>query len=112
MIDKNNYASQYEFHIRQVEDLTIKDIIRISKFALPREYQECPWRYPGLNHGKAILKTEEQCCAYMAAYGDMHKHKLHRALDEIESKFPCCSQFQKEWKFTIGDVVKESEQLL
>lgn len=89
MIDKKDYyASQYEFHIRQVEDLTIKDIIRISKFALPFEYQECPWRYPGLNHGKAILKTEEQCCAYMAAYGDMHKHKLYRALDEIESKFP------------------------
>ena len=35
-----------------------------------------------LEHGTAVLETEEQCCAYMSAYGPMHRHKLMRALDE------------------------------
>lgn len=37
-----------------------------------------------LEHGTAVLETEEQCCAYMSAYGPMHRHKLMRALDEKE----------------------------
>ena len=37
-----------------------------------------------LERGTAVLETEEQCCAYMSAYGPMHRHKLMRALDEKE----------------------------
>lgn len=75
--------------IRRKNGLTINDIVRISNDYVPNKYKNCPWWYTDnlgrtLNHGKAVLETEEQCCAYMAAYGLMHNHKLMRALDEKE----------------------------
>lgn len=73
--------------IQQIPQLSIEDIIRISRNYVPAEFRSCPWNYNEseghhLNHGTAILETEGQCCAYMAAYGSMHRHKLERALDE------------------------------
>lgn len=75
--------------IQRNNGLTINDIVRISNDYVPNGYKSCPWRYTDnlgrtLNHGKGVLETEEQCCAYMAAYGPMHNHKLMRALDEKE----------------------------
>lgn len=76
--------------------LTINDIVRISNDYVPDRYKSCPWWYTDnlgrtLNHGKAVLETEEQCCAYMAAYGPMHNHKLMRALDEKEFPYSAVS---------------------
>ncbi len=82
--ERGEFLSKYEMTIRLTENLTINDIIRISRDNIPSQYSNRPWEYPGLNHGKAVLETEEQCCAYMAAYGPMHRHKLIRALDENE----------------------------
>lgn len=75
--------------IRRIKGLTINDIVRISNDYVPNGYKSCPWWYTDnlgrtLNHGKAVLEKEEQCCAYMAAYGPMHNHKLMRALEEKE----------------------------
>ena len=75
--------------IQRINNLSISDIIRVSLSYVPVAFKSCPWLYRDskgrtLGHGTAVLETEEQCCAYMAAYGPMHRHKLQRALDENE----------------------------
>ena len=79
----------YITDIQKISDLTINDIIKVSLRYVPDSFKSCPWAYRDsegrtLEHGTAVLETEEQCCAYMAAYGPMHRHKLIRALDENE----------------------------
>lgn len=79
----------YVDDIQKVGHLTINEIIKISNLYVPDIFKSCPWKYIDsqgrtLNHGTAVLETEEQCCAYMSAYGPMHRHKLMRALDENE----------------------------
>ena len=79
----------YITDIQKISDLTINDIIKVSLRYVPDPFKSCPWAYRDsegrtLEHGTAVLETEEQCCAYMAAYGPMHRHKLIRALDENE----------------------------
>lgn len=75
--------------IQRIDNLSIEDIIRVSWQYVPNAYKSCPYAYRDnegrtLEHGTAILETEEQCCAYMAAYGNMHYKKLSRALDNTE----------------------------
>ena len=79
----------YVTDIQKISDLTINDIIKVCLRYIPDPFMSCPWAYRDsegrtLEHGTAVLETEEQCCAYMAAYGPMHRHKLIRALDENE----------------------------
>ena len=79
----------YANDIQKINDLTINDIIKVSLRYVPDPFKSCPWAYRDsegrtLEHGTAVLETEEQCCAYMAAYGPMHRHKLIRSLDENE----------------------------
>ena len=79
----------YITDIQKISDLTINDIIKVSLRYVPDPFKSCPWAYRDsegrtLEHGTAVLETEKQCCAYMAAYGPMHRHKLIRALDENE----------------------------
>lgn len=79
----------YITDIQKISDLTINDIIKVSLSYVPDLFKSYPWAYRDsegrtLEHGTAVLETEEQCCAYMAAYGPMHRHKLIRALDENE----------------------------
>ena len=79
----------YTNDIQRLCNLTVKDIVKISSPYIPERYKSCPWFYMDgqgrtLERGTAVLETEEQCCAYMAAYGRMHNHKLMRALDDRE----------------------------
>lgn len=79
----------YADDIQKQYHLSINEIIRISRSYVSDRFKSCPWCYTDgqgreLNHGTAVLETEEQCCAYMSAYGPMHRHKLMRALDEKE----------------------------
>lgn len=79
----------YADDIQKQYHLSINEIIRISRSYVSDRFKSCPWCYTDgqgreLNHGTAVLETEEQCCAYMSAYGPMHRHKLMRALDENE----------------------------
>lgn len=81
----------YIYDIQNKRGLTINDIIQASYNYVPDRYKRCAYAYQDnegrtLEHGKAVLETEEQCCAYMVAYGPMHRHKLFRALDD--SEFP------------------------
>lgn len=79
----------YAYDIQKQYHLSFNGIVGISRNYVPDRFKSCPWCYTdgqgrGLNHGTAVLETEEQCCAYMSAYGPMHHHKLMRALDEKE----------------------------
>lgn len=81
--------SNYESKLKNYDELTIDSVIEISSSLVVNEYRNCPWNYRdsqgrSLDHGKAVLETEEQCHAYMAAYGSMHKKKLFRAFSEKE----------------------------
>lgn len=81
----------YQDKIKKYTPLTIEDIIQIAKTELPLHFRLKPWDYcdeagRGLERGKAVLETEEQCSAYMAAYGRMHRHKLDYALDKALDK--------------------------
>lgn len=82
--------------IRNARILTINEIVRISINHVPNRYRIEPWKYKDnqgrtLGRGTVVLETEEQCCAYMAAYGPMHNHKLMRALDEKEFPYSAVS---------------------
>ena len=70
--------------IKSIATLSLNDIIKTAKLYVPEAYKRCPWNYPGLNHGTAILENEAQLCCYLSAYGEMHKGKLGCALQ----KFP------------------------
>ena len=50
---------------------------------LPAEIKSCPWI--ATDHGRAVLQTEQQLDAYLAAYGEMHVTKCRAALQN----FPC-----------------------
>lgn len=83
--------SMYNDRIKQYSPLTIDDIIREATNDIPQQYRKCPYAYTDsngrtLDHGKAVLSTEELCSAYMAAYGRMHKHKLNYALSSNSKK--------------------------
>lgn len=39
--------------------------------------------FNSLMSGTAVLQTDDQCTAYLAAYGDMHRLKLNSALDQL-----------------------------
>ena len=39
--------------------------------------------FQALQSGTALLDTDEQCCAYLAAYGDMHRLKLDSAFEAL-----------------------------
>lgn len=75
----------YQVEIEKYSPLTINDIIREAINDIPQHYRKCPYAFidsdgKSLDHGKAILSSEELCSAYMAAYGRMHQHKLNYAL--------------------------------
>lgn len=72
--------------IKTYSPLSLDDIIKTAKLYVPIAYQSVPWSYPGLNHGTAILQSEEQLCCYLAAYGEMHKGKLKCALEKFPFK--------------------------
>ncbi|WP_231557029.1 DEAD/DEAH box helicase [Prevotella pectinovora] len=81
--------SVYEEKLKSIDELTVDNIIEISTSLVPKIYKDCPWNYidnngRSLSHGKAILESEGQCNAYLAAYGAMHKKKLLRALSNNE----------------------------
>ena len=93
--------------IKKIKELTINDIIRTSLYYVPNNYKRCAYAYMDkqgrtLDHGKAVLETEEQCCAYMVAYGPMHRHKLMRALDENEFPYNTITDYIEIYDWGCG----------
>ena len=67
--------------------LTAKDIIFIASKHIPEQFKIRPWAYIDtrgrtLEHGTAVLETEDLCNAYLAAYGNMHYKKLYYAFND------------------------------
>lgn len=79
----------YQKYIKAIEGISFDKIIELNRELVPDEYKSCPWKYPELDHGTAILKTEEQLCAYIAAYGKMHQDKINEVLPKLNT-----SEFQ------------------
>lgn len=76
----------YSSTIKTYTPLTFDDIIRTARQYVPDTYKHCPWRYPGLEHGTALLENEDQLCCYLSAYGEMHKGKLECAIKRFPFK--------------------------
>ena len=73
----------YQKQIKQIENISFNKIIELNIKLVPPAYRQCPWKYPGLDHGTGILTTEEQLSAYIAAYGRMHQDKINEVLPRI-----------------------------
>lgn len=73
----------YISDIQAIGRICLDDIIRTAKKHVPTAYQQRPWSYPRLEHGTACLDSEEQLCCYMASYGEMHKGKLVRIINDF-----------------------------
>ena len=58
-----------------------QELIRYCTSLLPDNIKARPW--DATNHGRAILQTEEQLNAYIAAYGEMHFIKCKAALQNF-----------------------------
>lgn len=72
--------------IKAIVPLTLDDIIQVSRNNVPSRYKDMPWSCTGLNHGTAVLSTEDQLCCYIASYGEMHKGKMDKALESFPWK--------------------------
>lgn len=61
--------------------MNTQELIRYCAEQLPQNMRCKPWE--ATNHGRAILQTEEQLNAYIAAYGEMHFIKCRAALQNF-----------------------------
>ncbi len=75
----------YKDKLNNIKNLTFDSIVEQNRLLVPLQYRSCAWLYPGLDHGTAVLETEEQCNAYIAAYGPMHQGKINEVLDRINT---------------------------
>lgn len=76
---------RYIEQLYNIKNPSFNSIIELNTSLVPLQYRSRPWQYPGLNHGTAVLTTEEQCNAYIAAYGNMHQGKINEVLDKIKT---------------------------
>lgn len=72
----------YEEKLKALGLFSMDDFIAISKELLPSQYRACPWHY--VKHGVDLLSTEDQLCAYIAAYGEMHHVKCKAAFQNFK----------------------------
>ena len=82
--------SAYKNKIQNLATVNIDNIISVANSCVPSQYQSCPW--VPTDHGRKILKEEWELDCYMAAYGEMHKHKLldafqHFPFSELDDDF-------------------------
>lgn len=88
-----------------------QELIRYCTSLLPDNIKARPW--DATNHGRAILQTEEQLNAYIAAYGEMHFIKCRAALQNFP--FETLTNYEiVDWgcgqgiaSLTLHDMLKE-----
>ena len=73
--------SIYRDKIERLSSVKIDDIISTASSCVPIQYRTSPWA--PTEHGRKVLKEEWELDCYMAAYGEMHKHKLFDALQHF-----------------------------
>lgn len=73
----------YSGIISRYNPLTIDAVIETAKSLVPSEYQQYPWSHPEVNHGVSLLRTDDGLNCYIAAYGESHKRKVFRAIEDL-----------------------------
>lgn len=75
----------YSDIISRYNPLTIDAVIETAKSLVPTEYQQYPypWSHPEVNHGVSLLRTDDGLNCYIAAYGESHKRKAFRAIEDL-----------------------------
>lgn len=73
----------YNSDIESIGHICLDDIIQTAKKYVPMPYRNQPWSYPGQEHGTACLENDAQLCCYLASYGEMHKGKLDRVMEDF-----------------------------
>lgn len=75
----------YSDIISKYNPLTIDAVIETAKSLVPPEYQRYPypWSHPEVNHGVSLLRTDDGLNCYIAAYGESHKRKVFRAIEDL-----------------------------
>ncbi|MRJ11240.1 ATP-dependent DNA helicase RecQ [Ornithobacterium rhinotracheale] len=84
----NSYLSE----INKIQNINLNEVVKLCDTLTPKALKYRPWAHNELNHGKALLNSEDAMNCYMSAYGKMHKAKLDDALQnfpiqEIEQQF-------------------------
>lgn len=73
----------YQDEIKKYSPLTIEDIVRTCQNLVPSDYDNAPWKHPEVNHGVAILRTDDGLNCYMAGYGESHAAKAFQAITSL-----------------------------
>ncbi|MCM1140691.1 MAG: UvrD-helicase domain-containing protein [Muribaculum sp.] len=73
---------EFERVISQIHPYTMESFINVSTSMLPQHMKVCPWNF--VNHGTELLKSNEELCAYISAYGEMHEIKCRGAFQNID----------------------------
>ena len=71
----------YGQELSGIEKPTIDDIIAISMNYVPEKFRNAPWMNTG--HGIRIYENDGELACYIAAYGEMHKRKMEKILDDF-----------------------------
>ena len=71
----------YKDEIYKIQHLTIDTIIEIAQSLVPSHLKSCPWSI--LDHGRKLLSTEDELNCYLAAYGETHKKKAFKAIEDL-----------------------------
>ena len=106
----------YEEKLNTLNHFSMNDFITISKELLPSEYRARPWLH--VNHGIDLLTTEEQLCAYIAAYGEMHHIKCMASYQNFDFNSLGTNIELIDWgcgqavgSLTFIDMLREREKL-
>ena len=106
----------YEEELNAFSHFSMDDFITISKELLPSQFRVCPWLH--VNHGVDLLSTEDQLCAYIAAYGEMHSVKCKAAYQNFDFDSIGTNIEIVDWgcgqgvgSLTFIDMLKEREKL-
>ena len=67
----------------------LEELFAMAADNIPTGYANCPWIYPGIDHGKGILENDAQLNCYIHAYGLMHVCKLWKALEYLPLDAVC-----------------------
>jgi hypothetical protein len=61
--------------------MNIEQLVEKCTKALPADWRKSPWLH--LDHGRAVLDSEDKLNAYISAYGEMHIMKCRKALQNF-----------------------------
>ena len=73
----------YADTVASIKAFGTASMIEAAASYAPAAYRDCAWAYPVLDHGKAILRSEDALNCCLAAYGMMHAVKMVSVPDHL-----------------------------